>query len=373
MAIFKRGRVYWYHFLFNSQHIQESTKQGNPRVARQIEAAHRTALAKGEVGIREKKPVPTLAEFAHSRVQPWAKAQFEQTCPANWHWYRSRLHSICAYEKLANLKLDEITSEHASDFARHEMTRAHLSHITRGQQRKKPHTTGGLAVSTINTSLRALRRVLRLAVEWGVISSAPKINLLPGEQHRERVVSREEETRYLAAALEPLASIATVLAETGLRPDECYQLRWEHISFEGMPRYTYGCLFVSHGKTKAARRKLPLTHRVRLVLEALWISGNKPETGWVFPAPTKTGHADHATIRKQHLRALRASGVRPFVLYSLRHTFLTRLGASGCDAWTLARIAGHSSIQMSAKYVHPSEDAVLTAMARLPEPKMLPQ
>jgi integrase len=373
MAIFKRGKIYWFHFIFNGEHIQESTKQGNPRVARQIEAAHRTALAKGEVGIREKKPVPTLAEFARDRVQPWAKAQFEQTCPANWRWYCARLRAICAYEPLANLKLDQITSENASDFARHEMTRGHVSHVTRGRQRKKSRVTGALAVSTINTSLRALRRVLRLAVEWGVINSSPKISLLPGEQHRERVVTQEEETKYLAAAQEPLVSVATLLAETGLRPDECYRLRWEDISFEGMPRYTYGSLFVSHGKTKAARRKLPLTHRVRTVLEALWMSAAKPETGWVFPAATRIGHADHATVRKQHLKALSASGVRPFVLYSLRHTFLTRLGASGCDAWTLARIAGHSSIQMSVKYVHPSEDAVLTAMARLPEPKMLAQ
>ena len=29
MSIFKRGNVYWYHFWFNRQHIQESTKQGN--------------------------------------------------------------------------------------------------------------------------------------------------------------------------------------------------------------------------------------------------------------------------------------------------------------------------------------------------------
>ena len=57
--------------------------------------------------------------------------------------------------------------------------------------------------------------------------------------------------------------------------------------------------------------------------------------------------------------------VRPFVLYSLRHTFLTRLGESGCDVWTLARIAGHSSIGISSRYVHPSEDAVLAAMSRL--------
>jgi integrase len=53
------------------------------------------------------------------------------------------------------------------------------------------------------------------------------------------------------------------------------------------------------------------------------------------------------------------------VLYSLRHTFLTRLGQSGCDAWTLARIAGHSSVAMSTRYVHPSDDAVFTAVERL--------
>jgi integrase len=85
----------------------------------------------------------------------------------------------------------------------------------------------------------------------------------------------------------------------------------------------------------------------------------------VWPAPTMTGHAEPSSLKKQHSKALRLSNVRPFVLYSFRHTFLTRLGQSGCDVWTLARIAGHSSIAISARYVHPSEDAVLDAMARL--------
>ncbi len=74
---------------------------------------------------------------------------------------------------------------------------------------------------------------------------------------------------------------------------------------------------------------------------------------------------ESSSLKKQHRKALHLSGVRPFVLYSLRHTFLTRLGESGCDVWTLARIAGHSSINMSARYVHPSEDAVLAAVERL--------
>ena len=86
--IYKRGEVYWYKFMWNGKLVRESTKQGNDKVARQMEAAHRTSLAKGEVGIREKRPAPTL-EFIDSRFEPWAKATFEKTSPKTWFdWYR---------------------------------------------------------------------------------------------------------------------------------------------------------------------------------------------------------------------------------------------------------------------------------------------
>ena len=39
-----------------------------------------------------------------------------------------------------------------------------------------------------------------------------------------------EEAKYLAAAQEPLASIASVLADKGMRPEECYRLCWEAIT-----------------------------------------------------------------------------------------------------------------------------------------------
>jgi hypothetical protein len=60
VSIYKRGGVYWYKFMWKGELVRESTKQGNDKIARQMEAARKTALAKGEVGIREKKPAPTL-------------------------------------------------------------------------------------------------------------------------------------------------------------------------------------------------------------------------------------------------------------------------------------------------------------------------
>ena len=201
-----------------------------------------------------------------------------------------------------------------------------------------------------------------MAEEWGLVESAPTLALLPGERHRERVVSQKEEALYLAAASPLMADVATVLADSGLRPDECYRLRWEDVTWVNGRN---GSFLVTHGKTAAARRVMPMTPRARAVLEARWEAAGRPEEGWVWPAPTQSGHINHASLKKQHTRALTLAKLRPFVLYDLRHTFLTRLGESGCDAWTLARIAGHSSIGISSRYVHPSEDAVLTALSRL--------
>jgi|SRR5579859_7852428 len=100
-----------------------------------------------------------------------------------------------------------------------------------------------------------------------------------------------------------------------------------------------------------------MTPRVRTIIEARWENAGNPVEGRVWPAPTRSGHLEPSSIKKQHLKAIKASKVRPFVLYSLRHTFLTRLGESGCDTWTVARIAGHSSIAISARYVRPSPES----------------
>jgi integrase len=352
-VIYKRGEVYWYKFMWQGKLVRESSKQGNDKVARQMESAHRTSLAKGEVGIREPKQFPTLKEFCKNRVEPWAKSRFETTCVKNWTWYRTGIRALTGYKPLADARLNAITSELASSFAIHRLSQK-------------------MQISTANNSLRVLRRILNLAVEWGVIAATPKIKVLPGERRRERVVTPEDEARYLSAAPEPLASIATVLMDTGLRPEEAFRLGWESVTWLNGRN---GVLLVTHGKTDAARRVLPMTPRVRAVLESRWITAKRPEEGFVWPAPTRSGHVEPSSLRKQHARTFEiiaeeaakrdAKPVRPFVLYSLRHTFLTRLGQSGCDVWTLARIAGHSAINISARYVHPSEDAVLDAMSRL--------
>ena len=59
------------------------------------------------------------------------------------------------------------------------------------------------------------------------------------------------------------------------------------------------------------------------------------------------------SINHLHQKARAIVGLgRDFVIHSLRHTMLTRLGESGVNAFTIMRIAGHSSIAVSQRYVH---------------------
>ena len=72
-------------------------------------------------------------------------------------------------------------------------------------------------------------------------------------------------------------------------------------------------------------------------------------------------------------RRTKRKELTPFQPYILRHTALTELANSGCDAFTLARIAGHSSIAITQRYIHPQADAIERAFqqvgqAALPEP-----
>jgi hypothetical protein len=173
----KRGScgVYWYKFMWQGKLIRESTKQGNDKVARQMEAAHRTSLAKGEVGIREKRTAPTLAEFAEKQFLPWADSTFAAK-RKTWLYYRNGVRRLKGYAPLVSLSLDDAKmGEKVSGYVAH-------------RQAKK------LQVASINRELQVLRRLLHLAVEWGFVEQAPKIKMLSGEQHREFVLS----VRYLS-------------------------------------------------------------------------------------------------------------------------------------------------------------------------------
>jgi integrase len=341
MSIYKRGGVYWYKFMWKGELIRESTKQGNDRKARNIESAHRTALANGLVGIREKKAAPALADFLKNDFVPFVKTKHVAK-PGTAEYYVDGANMVCKCD-WASDPLDKISDQHAQHFAA---------------------KYAALSPSRINCGLRSLRRALNLAFEWGKLERPVKITLAKGERQRDTVLGDADWQRYIAECPQPWRDAAIIIRGTGMRPGEAFGLRWENIHLNG----TGGLIQVTEGKTKAARRMLPMVPAVYTALKAKWEATGKPEEGWLFPSSSREGHFNKDTAKDQHKRALAlanakarkdgAKEVRTFQPYVLRHTALTQLAEAGCDVFTLARIAGHSSITITQRYVHPQADSI---------------
>lgn len=189
---------------------------------------------------------------------------------------------------------------------------------------------------------------------------------------REHVITPEEEERYLAAALKMHANwtrglgrkdgkpsllpnlhdLSILMVETGARPEELCASPKTAVNQEAVT------LRIGGGKTRAARRTLNLTPRSWAIVEPRLATAGP----WLFPSP-KDPKRHLTKWSATHDRICLEAGVS-FVMYDWRHTFATRMIASGVDVPTVAAILGHSGLRTIFRYVHPTAEAQKQAMER---------
>lgn len=341
------SKFWWYKFVWSGELIRRSTKQTNRRTAEQMEAAHKTALARGEAGIEKRKTPPTLEKFA-LRFREAIKTDCADK-PATVSFYMDKLDCLLKNERLASTRLDRIDE-----------AAIHAYRETRSKARSRRNKP--FAVASINRELAVLRRLLRLAHEWKIINRVPRIRLLRGERTREFTLSHQQEPVYFAALSNEFHDVALLLLDTGLRIGEALSLEWLNVHLEPANGAKYGYLTVRAAKAKNSKsRNVPLTMRVRAMLE----QQGQSKAGLVFHR--EDGRPLSQTSLNQHHKAVRERLKLPedFVPHSLRHSFGTRLGEAGADAFTIMKLMGHSSVTVSQRYVHPSPETMELAVARL--------
>jgi integrase len=198
-----------------------------------------------------------------------------------------------------------------------------------------------------NCALRTLRRMLGKAAEWGMIVAAPRIKLVR-EEGRSAIIDSEAEFKLLAVAKQPLHDVLTLILDSGMRPGEVFQMRWEDIAWDR------GMIFIPRGKTRRSRRFIPMSERV---IKALHVRRNGQTEGWVFPSDSRHGHI--TTVAKAFEQARETAGLsKELVLYCARHTFATKvMGATG-DLSLVMRALGHANAQTAMIYQHPSLETV---------------
>ncbi len=344
MSVYRRGKIWWYVFEYQGRRIQESSGFTNKVAALRAEAKRRMDLLERRAGFKKPVPAPKFEQFVEEFLK-WSEQQHrpkthelhDLNCQTLKRFFRGRY-------------LDEITREMVEAFKS-------ARKLERLQWSKARFVTG----ATVNRALTTLKLLFNQAIRGGYVVRNPVVGVSMFREALDsmRVINFDEQARYLSKASQPLGDIAKVMLETGMRPEEVFRLRVENIDFKQKT------IFNPFGKTKAARRTIPMTDDVSCLLKIRVKKAVTFRTQYVFPS---RGNKQQpiSSVKKAHRAAVvRAKIKGNFRLYDLRHTFASRAVAAGIDLPTLSAVLGHASILMTMRYVHPAAEQKRIAMEKV--------
>lgn len=224
----------------------------------------------------------------------------------------------------------------------------------KGKPRERPRS-----IATVHRELSQMRRILNVAVanSWIIRNPFQQGDFLikPGEETpRERIISREEEQRLLAAChgeRQHLKAILICALDTGMRRGEIFSLVWSDIDFES------GLITIRAFNTKTMReRRIGMTERLTAELESL--SGYQ-NGDLVFGIKTHCQHSFDKAKKKAGLSDLR--------FHDLRHTHATRLVGAQMPLAEVGRVLGHTQPSTTFRYVNINADTARRAADLLNE------
>ncbi len=325
----KRGTIWYYDFMIRGTRYRGAVPEARTKAqAEQVATQVRLDVFHGKYG----KPTgeTSFTTFVQEQYLPWAQLNKRSA-------YDDELicKMLCQYfAKKIFAEITTITVERCKRERRAGLTK-------RGNQREP---------ATVNREMSVLAKIFTLALQQGVVATNPcrQVKKLREDNQRTRYLSVEEESA-LMEALESrprLRSIVVLAIHTGMRFGEIMKLRWSEVDFSRNVIHIKG--------TKTGKdRGIPMSGKVRNELLAL--ERQRASEEWVFPNGT-TGKQQLRVTRSWY-SACREAEIQGLRFHDLRHTAATRMADGGADAFTIAAILGHATIQMTARYTHATSEA----------------
>lgn len=379
MSLFKREKTWWTDFSINGVRYRMSLNTTDWREAQSQEKEKIAQASAGKIG-------PTSQQFARLAFTEAADRYVEdrkgRLGKRSLATEEERLKPLRRY--FGSTPLNRIGPESIRTYI------AERKKAPESQQDDlaKKVLNRCAANRTINMEIGILRRILKRAKRWHLISD--EVQLLPERHNIGRALAKEDKLRLLSmAASRPewqVARLATILAlNTTMRASEIRALQFRDIDFfEHM-------LTVRQSKTDAGVRIIPLNADAwSAILElrnrAKLLSGTEPQPEWyLFPhgegqgpvTSPKTRPGPKAisvkpdptepitTWRTAWRKLTRKAGLPGLRFHDLRHHAITELAESAASDQTIMAIAGHVSPQMLAHYSHVRLEAKRKALDQL--------
>ncbi|MHB8544656.1 MAG: site-specific integrase [Leptospirales bacterium] len=169
-----------------------------------------------------------------------------------------------------------------------------------------------------------------------------------GYRGRDRVLSADKQAKLLPVLTEEMRRIVIIAVETGMRRGELMGLTWGQVDLSQK--------LVKLTDTKnGTSRDVPLTNTAITSFREQ-AHGTLPISGKVWSIG-----ADRATsIFAEKVRVVELSDIR---FHDLRHTAATRL-AKVYQINDLAKILGHSTLDMTMRYYNPTGNELVNTMVK---------
>ena len=203
-----------------------------------------------------------------------------------------------------------------------------------------------VSFATVSKELGILKAAFRCAIRWGWASRSPFIGIVLNQEGtaRTRWLSEDEEAQFLVHCGTWLRDIVILGLDTGLRPGNLvrFQRAWVQLA--------EACLIIPREQTKTKKLPLtiPLTKRAADII-LRYFESTRSEYLFVSTA----GHPyTCAEVNRALQRAAVTAGLQNICLYTLRHTFISRLVQAGVSLPEVAALAGHRDIKMTLRYAH---------------------
>jgi integrase len=318
-------------------------KRGFDTVASEEEAKVRLITLKAELVESKETPAPVAHLVAAPVDATWTledavKVAFEVqwTGEAAKKFYTHECKMLKAHFK-PETKLSQITTEAVDKFRQ--------ACVLKG------NTTG-----TINHKLAALSMIFKLAIRRGGASMKPHLGMKTVDRGRIRYLSEKEEFALLGLlkqwGKDAQHDLAVILIDTGMRPSEAGRMTETWVDFRT------GILHVWKSKTQAGIRAIPMTKRVRTILEARCLAVKR---GKLTPC-TQASFEDQWTSAR---KSLNLDTDPDFVPYITRHTFATRLVQRGEKIEVVSKLLGHKKVDQTMIYAHFGAEQYRNAIAKL--------
>jgi integrase len=374
MSLKKRGKTWHTHFFVDGQRYRQSLATTDWREAQAREKTLIALAAQGKLG---------------SSHNDFGKLSFSEA--AETYFMGRRLELSESSQK----KERQLLVKPREFFRTTRLTKIVVEDIFKFREWR---TSSGVGPAAINMEVGVIRRILKRAKHWHLLSA----DIRPLKEPRSvgRALTYEEKVKLLHVAgqnedWQRVEAAMSIALNTTMRGCEIKRLRWRDIDF------LRRSVVIQTSKSEAGERLIPMNEGIEQIFLRLQERAKKfsgvESYHFVFPAcehgnvdPSR-GQKSFRTAWRNLTRAVQCPNCRRFQkprrlcsdkacgadihslksplaglrFHDLRHHAITELAESQVSDQTIMAIAGHVSQRMLARYSHVRTEARKRAVAAL--------